>query len=99
MKSRLTLLLAWLAPLWKRAYLWFFIKCMMPIFCLICPVDFIDSLWQKRVFIAARFSKGNWHIRVAKHHYSKSPSLRTALVAALRKVRPEPPAKPQPPKI
>ena len=30
--------------------------------------------------------KGKWGVRVGKHHYSRSPSLRAALIAALRKL-------------
>ena len=43
--------------------------------------------------------KGKWGVRVGKHHYSRSPSLRVALIAALRKVGQDRPAQPQPPKI
>jgi hypothetical protein len=77
--------LAWCA----KAYLWLFIRAI-PVICYVCPVDFIDSLCEKGAFIAVYFDKGNWYVRTANHHYSRSRSLRRALCAALKKVQPEP---------
>lgn len=73
--SKLTLLLAWLAPLW-----------------------FLQTpLAHKLGFIVHRYSSGWWHVRCGNHHFSTSPSLRTALLAALRKLGQSRPAKSQPP--
>jgi hypothetical protein len=66
--NRLTLLLAWLAPLW-----------------------FIVREWKngtRKMRLHHKAGSGQWSVAFGKHHYSTAPSLRTALVAALRKVKP-----------
>lgn len=66
--NRLTLLLAWIAPLW-----------------------FMHRISHKTpMFLRAHLSPFDfqWHVAFRNHHFSKSYSLRRALVAALRKVKP-----------
>ena len=75
--SKLTLLLAWVAPLWFIQTPWAWIRHVKA-----------ESLLNRK-----------WQVKFGNHHYSVSPSLRTSLCAALRKVRHDRPAKTQPPKI
>ena len=77
--SKLTLLLAWVAPLWTVEYLG--------------PI--VQFSWKH---IGPDY-KPEWAVRFEPHHFSKSPSLRVALCAALRKLGQDRPAKTQPTKI
>ena len=71
--NRLTLLLAWLAPLWFIGH-------------------FIEQCNYYKLCIQFDSFKGKWCVRVGRHHYSRSSSLRRALFLALRKVDPSQPA-------
>ena len=75
--SKLTLLLAWVAPLWylRRA-----------------------SRLPRHVRADLSPFTLTWAVAFGRHQFSTSPSLRTALVAALRKLKQDRPAKTQPPK-
>ena len=64
--NRLTLLLAWLAPM--------------------ITVELLARRGHNLKL--NRLRGGWWAVRVAPHRFSYAPSLRTALVAALRKVKP-----------
>ncbi len=64
----------------------------------IAPLWFLQTPWAwQRVAKAESLLNRKWQVRFGRHHYSRSPSLRTALVAALKKLDKPTRAAPKPP--
>lgn len=83
--SKLTLLLAWLAPLWyiRRTH-------SPEVLCRATLGAFKRVAEAEPGKCGLLDFTGEWHVAFGLHHYSHSKSLRTALVLALRKLDREP---------